>query len=76
LPSNDQAPTFKEGTSHIKLTQSGSITLDKELFGIEDPDTAIDNILFTIEKPPDNLILELHSKGHHYTLNKGKCLCV
>ena len=47
------------------------MTLAKELFDVEDPDTAIDNIIFTIEKPPDNLILELHSKGHQYMLNKG-----
>lgn len=53
------------------MTQSGSITLPKELFDVEDPDTAIENILFTIEKPPDNLVLELRSKGHNYILNKG-----
>ena len=47
------------------------MVLNKEVFEVEDPDTSIDNIIFTIEKPPDNLILELHSKGHQYSLNKG-----
>ena len=48
--------------------------MPKEFFEVEDPDTSIDNIIFTVEKPPENLVIELNSKGHQYSLQKGLSL--
>lgn len=72
LPANDQAPSFKESVAYLDLTQSASLTLTSDLFDVDDPDTYIDNIVFTIEKPADNAIIELRSKGHNYIINKDE----
>ncbi len=71
LPSNDQAPTFKESTIVLRPLQSGTLTLPREVFEVEDPDTDIDDLIFTVDKTPSNFILEMRSKGHQYALNRG-----
>ncbi len=72
IPSNDQAPIFKDSKINLKIMQSGTLTLPRDLFEVEDPDTAIDNLIFAIDKAPDNFILELRTKGQNHVLNKGK----
>lgn len=50
--------------------QSGSLILSRDLFDVNDPDTSIDNIIFTIEKPPDNAVIELRTRGQRYVISK------
>ncbi|CAF0709358.1 unnamed protein product [Brachionus calyciflorus] len=70
LPANDQAPIFKDPVSVINMLQSGSVTLPRDIFDVEDPDTSLENLIFTIEKPPDNTVIELRSKGQRYVISK------
>ena len=44
--------------------------MSRELFDVNDPDTSIDNIVFTIEKAPENSIIELRTRGQRYIINK------
>jgi len=76
LPSNDQAPKFKETVSHLAIQQSGSLILQQDLFDVDDPDTAIENIIFTIEKSPDNTVVELRTRGQRYIINKDDSFTV
>ena len=69
-PSNDQAPNFKEAITNLKIMQTSSLTLPRDLFDVDDPDTSIDNIIFTIEKAPENSIIELRTRGQRYIINK------
>ena len=69
-PSNDQAPNFKEAITNLKLMQTSSLTLPRDLFDVDDPDTSIENIIFTIEKAPENSIIELRTRGQRYIINK------
>jgi hypothetical protein len=69
-PSNDQAPAFKSATSTIEIQQGASLVLPRDIFDVEDPDTPLDNLIFTIEKAPDTLSIELRSKGHRYVISK------
>lgn len=69
-PSNDQAPFFKENTTQLSISKSGSLSLARELFDFEDPDTAIDNIFFSIENPTDNFLIELRIKDKRYVITK------
>jgi hypothetical protein len=71
IPANDQAPAFKSSVSNIEIQQGGSLILPRELFDVEDPDTPIENLVFTIEKAPENLLIELRSKGQRYVINRA-----
>ncbi len=44
-PANDQAPRFKTAVLEMGLARSGSLALPREFFAVEDPDTAIDNMV-------------------------------
>lgn len=46
------------------------MVLPQDLFDIDDPDTSLEQIVFTIEKAPDNLVVELRSKGQRYVISK------
>ena len=50
--------------------QTSSLTLPRDLIDVDDPDTSIDNIIFTIEKAPENSIIELRTRGQRYIINK------
>lgn len=76
MPANDQAPVFKDNLAQITLSQSGSATLSQSIFDVEDPDTALNNLLFKIEKVAENADLELHSKGRRYILKKDESFTV
>lgn len=52
------------------MSQSGSLALSRNFFGVEDPDTAIDNMVFSIEKTAENVILELRARGQRYLISK------
>jgi hypothetical protein len=69
-PANDQAPTFKATSSNIELQHGGSLVLARDLFDVEDADTPLDNLIFTIEKAPDSLLIELRAKGQRYVISK------
>lgn len=70
VPANDQGPIFTESVSEVKLLQSASLILPRDLFDAQDPDTALDNLIFKIEKAPDNLVIELRNKGQRYVISK------
>ena len=40
------------------------------MFDVEDPDTSLDSLVFTIESAPENTVIELRSKGQRYVLSK------
>jgi len=44
--------------------------LSRELFDFEDPDTAIDNIFFSIDNPTENLLIELRIKDKRYVITR------
>ncbi len=73
-PSNDQAPFFKLNTSpplNLNISEYGSLSLSRDLFDFEDPDTPIDNIFFSIENPSDNYLIELRIKDkQRYIITK------
>ena len=70
LASNDQAPVFKETVSTVGVAHGGSTTLGRDLFDVIDPDTSIDNLVFMVEKAPENCVLELRARGQRHVLNK------
>ena len=70
LPSNDQAPSFKSTVSSLEIQSGGSLILPRDLFDVEDPDTSLENLIFTVEKAPDSLVIELRSKGQRYVISK------
>jgi hypothetical protein len=70
LPSNDQAPVFKETVSSLVILQSGSLILPRDLFDVNDPDTSIENIIFSVEKQPDHSVIELRTRNQRYVLGK------
>ena len=49
---------------------SGSLALSRDFFSVKDPDTAIDNMVFSIEKTAENVILELRARGQRYLISK------
>ena len=69
-PANDQAPQFKQSLLDLNMAQSGSLVLSREFFSVEDPDTAIDNMVFTIEKTAENVMIELRARGQRYLISK------
>jgi hypothetical protein len=76
LPSNDQSPEFKETVTSLVIMQSGSLILQHNIFDVDDPDTAIENIVFTIEQPPENSIIELRTRGQRYVISKDDSFTV
>ena len=56
--------------------QSGSLILQHNIFDVDDPDTAIENIVFTIEQPPVNSIIELRTRGQRYVISKDDSFTV
>lgn len=52
------------------MSQSGSLALSRNFFAVEDPDTAIDNMIFSVEKTAENVILELRARGQRYLISK------
>lgn len=70
MPANDQGPIFTESVSEIKLLQSASLILARDLFDVQDPDTPLNDLVFKIEKAPDNNVIELHNKGQRYVVSK------
>lgn len=69
-PSNDQAPFFKENTTYLNVSQNGIVSLMRDLFDFEDPDSAIDNMFFSIENPTENFLIELRIKDKRYIITK------
>ena len=70
MPANDQGPIFTESVSEIKLLQSASLILPRDLFDVQDPDTPLDDLVFKIEKAPENNVIELRNKGQRYVISK------
>lgn len=54
----------------VGVAHGGSTTLSREIFDVIDPDTSIDNLVFMVEKAPENCILELRARGQRHILNK------
>ena len=52
------------------MAQSSSLALPRDFFSVEDPDTAIDNMIFTLEKPANNVTIELRARGQRYFISK------
>ena len=52
------------------LSQGGSVTLSRNLFDVIDPDTSIENLVFILEKPALNCVLELRTRGQRHVINK------
>lgn len=69
-PANDQAPQFKQPLLDLNMAQSGSLVLSRDFFSVEDPDTAIDNMVFTISKTAENVMIELRARGQRYLISK------
>ena len=69
-PANDQAPKFKQPILSLNMAQSSSLALPRDFFSVEDPDTAIDNMIFTLEKPANNVTIELRARGQRYFISK------
>ena len=56
--------------------QSGSLILQHNIFDVDDPDTALENIVYTIEQPPENSIIELRTRGQRYVISKDDSFTV
>lgn len=61
---------FKDVVSNLEIAQGGSLILSRELFDVDDPDTSIDNLIFIVEKSPDNTVIEFRSRGQRYVIAK------
>lgn len=61
LPSNDQAPAFVQVSAHLTLQHGSSLVLTRDLFDVIDPDTQLDNLVFTLERAPAWCVLEMRS---------------
>lgn len=61
LPSNDQAPTFAHVSAHLTLQHGSSLVLTRDIFDVIDPDTQLDNLVFTLERAPAWSVLEMRS---------------
>lgn len=78
LPSNDQAPAFVYVSAHLVLQHGSSLVLARDLFDVIDPDTQLDNLVFTLERAPTWCVLELRSArgAQRHLLSSGDAFTI
>jgi len=71
LPSNNQAPRFKEAQTELVMSIGQGLTLSPRVFEVEDFDSPLESLRFNIDKKSYDILIELIVDGQRKIINKN-----